>query len=95
MKHIEQESSMPEAKCSLLPHLRKHQSGGKKIQQRPQCRLIHAGQRRYAQCELGWPRYAGSPRYWQAFFGRPPPNMLVQLISAFKGGRGINLYFST
>src|SRR6476661_10452757 len=27
-------------------------------------------------------------RYWQAFFDRPPPNALVQLISAFKDGRG-------
>jgi hypothetical protein len=42
------------------PHLRKHQSGGKKSNSSPQSRLIHAGPRRYAQCELGWPRYNGS-----------------------------------
>jgi hypothetical protein len=86
---------MPAPKCSRRLHLRKHQSGGKKIQQQP---AVPAYPR--------WPKALRAvrawlapthwlTRYWQAFFNTPPPNMLVQFISTFKDGRGINLYFST
>ena len=94
MKPIGRGSWMPEPKCSQLPHLRKHQSGGKKSHSGPQSRFIHAGPRRYAQCAWLAPIH-WLTRYWQAFFDRPPLNTLVQLINAFKGRRGINLYFST
>src|SRR6476661_430568 len=95
MRPIGHASLMPEQKSRPLRHPRKRLRDEKKIRQRPPP-PIYPRWPKALRAVRGWlAPIHWLTRYWQAFFNRPPPDVLVQLISALKGGRAINLYFST